>query len=196
MSWSTPVLSRLCKEDDVVCYICTYIHYEHGKERKVLLLFSALRCDSFPCLSLSCPLALHRACWFFIFSFNYSSGLRQGKVVRSFPFCYEHLTWVLIKRLFCSILYTHTHSLSLSVCVCVFSHSLRASLPPRGSQGPKDLVHGLVGQLNAEEGRGIGGHGARQGRAEAREEGLEAAPGVEVADGATESDVAVSGLET
>lgn len=59
----------------------------------------------------------------------------------------------------------------------------------------KRLLHGLVGQLNTEERRGVGGHGSRQGGTEAREEGLEATLAVQLADGAAEGDVALGSLE-
>lgn len=59
----------------------------------------------------------------------------------------------------------------------------------------KGLPHRLVSQLHAQEGGSIGRHSTSQGRAEAREERLEAAPAVQLADDAAERDVALGRLQ-
>jgi hypothetical protein len=53
----------------------------------------------------------------------------------------------------------------------------------------ESLVHGLVSQLDTEESSGIGGHGTSKGGTETREEGLDAALAVQLANNAADSDV-------
>lgn len=60
----------------------------------------------------------------------------------------------------------------------------------------ESLVHGLVSQLDTQEGGGVGGHGSAQSRTEAREEGLDTSLSVELADDASQRDVALGGLQT
>lgn len=52
-----------------------------------------------------------------------------------------------------------------------------------------------MSEFDAQEGRSIGGHGSRQGRAEAREEGLETSLAVELTNDAANRDVALGGLQ-
>lgn len=59
----------------------------------------------------------------------------------------------------------------------------------------KRLVHGLVGQLDTQESRRVGGHGTGEGGTEAGEEGSVTALAVEATDDAADGDVALGGLE-
>lgn len=62
--------------------------------------------------------------------------------------------------------------------------------------GPKGLVHGLVSQLDTQEGDSVSGHSSGQSRAEAGEEGLDTALSVELANDASQRDVALGSLQT
>lgn len=63
------------------------------------------------------------------------------------------------------------------------------------SSSIEHLPHGLVGQLDTEEGSGVGGNSTGQSRTETREESPVTALAVEVTDDAAERDVALGGLE-
>lgn len=59
----------------------------------------------------------------------------------------------------------------------------------------KRLVHGIVSQLDTQERGRVGRHGTSQRRAEAREEGLVAAAGVQLPDDAAQRHVALGRLQ-
>ena len=69
------------------------------------------------------------------------------------------------------------------------------SSQPKASSLAEDLVHGLVSQLDTEEGSRVGRHGSGEGRPEAGEEGLVAALGVQALDDAANRDVALGRLQ-
>lgn len=60
----------------------------------------------------------------------------------------------------------------------------------------KELIHGLVGQLHAQEGCCVRGHGTRQSGTDTGEESLEAARGVDALDSAADRGAALCGLQT